>query len=199
MAEHTVRRAAKPVNPFVPLTIHAEYAVVFLTQGKFAIVDPEDWERVSVYKWHTFKWKGRDNYYARVANKYDKFFLHQFILPPPPGMEIDHINRNGLDNRKANLRVATKSQNCMNRVRLNSTGFRGVRRQSSGGYQAMIRVGGKSFALGTYRTAAVAAQAYDDAARKHHGEFAVLNFPPKLMVHVPPADDYEQQPERKTA
>lgn len=152
-----------------------------LTQGKYAIVDDEDYERVSQYKWYANRIGS--NIYAvrseggRVNRKF--IFLHRFIIDAPKNSMVDHINRNGLDCRRENLRFATKSQNMRNRGpnANNSSGFKGVswdgkRRK----WQANITIQGKQIGLGRYETAREAAHAYDDAARKYHGEFAWTNF-----------------------
>lgn len=99
----------------------------------------------------------------------------------PEGMEIDHINGDGSDNRLCNLRLATRSENCMNRgsQKNKSSVFRGVnwhKKQSK--WIACIKPHGHtSIHLGTFETEEDAARAYDEAARKHYGEFARLNFP----------------------
>jgi hypothetical protein len=93
---------------------------------------------------------------------------------------VDHINGDGLDNRRANLRPATHAQNMRN-TRLtssNTSGFRGVYyRKDRGAWAAQIVVDGRRIYLGRFSDAVEAARAYDEAARLHHGEFATLNFP----------------------
>lgn len=105
--------------------------------------------------------------------------LHQLILPHVTGLEVDHINRNPLDNRRANLRYATASENRANRViklEKRRVMFRGV--QPAGHrFWARLSHAGKAIYLGIYPTAVAAALAYDRAAKQYYGEFAVLNFP----------------------
>lgn len=94
--------------------------------------------------------------------------------------EVDHKNLNRADDRWENLRESTRSQNCANKgqfFKKNSYGFRGVKRQTSGRFQAVICVNQKEYYLGTHDTVERAALAYDMAAKKHHGEFARFNFP----------------------
>jgi hypothetical protein len=95
-------------------------------------------------------------------------------------LEVDHINGDKLDNRRANLRVATKTQQRQNQrvTRRNTSGFKGVSRISSTGrWRARIKVSGRQMPCGVYATAESAALAYDAAAREYFGEFARLNFP----------------------
>lgn len=108
--------------------------------------------------------------------------MHREIIIPPYPLVVDHINHNGLDNRKANLRPATKSQNTINKPYKKKKGahskYRGVTWQKSiNKWQAQIRAKGNPRVIGYFEDEIEAAKAYDAAAKKHHGEFAVLNFP----------------------
>jgi hypothetical protein len=96
--------------------------------------------------------------------------------PRNSGIYVDHINRNGLDCRKENLRIATNSQNNMNRgmFKNNTSGYRGVHRKGNM-WRAMIYVSGKQIRLGTFKNIKDAASAYNAAAIQYHGEFASLN------------------------
>jgi hypothetical protein len=137
------------------------------------------------YKWHASDGRG-GNFYA-VNRKMQK--MHRLImLNSNPKFEIrntkllvDHINGNGLDNRRANLRLATYTQNNWNnrqRVERYSSKYRGVSwHKRWGKWSAVISVKGRKKHLGYYRDEKEAAEAFDRAAKKYRGEFAVLNFP----------------------
>jgi hypothetical protein len=156
---------------------------ITLTKGCVAIVDDEDYEWLTVgNKWGAGGHVG--NLYARRTIWLDKTscrveFMHRLILPTEH--QVDHINRNTLDNRRSNLRVATARQNAANRkVRSdNKSGYRGVHTLGKGPnpFQAVISINGANTHLGVFPTAQDAARAYDHAAIEHYGEFASLNFP----------------------
>lgn len=147
-----------------------------LSRGYVAIVDDDDFERVGAFKW-TFFPAGRSRYAYRKKDR-KNLFLHRFILDAPAGIEVDHVNSDGLDNRRANLRLATRieQQRNMRMHRDNASGFKGVcRRDDLNGWQATICHNGKNRYLGIFQTAPEAAAAYDRAARELHGEFARTN------------------------
>jgi hypothetical protein len=106
--------------------------------------------------------------------------MHREVIDIPQGLVCDHTNHNGLDNRKTNVRPATSSQNSCNARKRTKTisRYRGVSRDaSSNRYRARIKLNGRQIHLGTFDDQEQAAKAYDAAAKKYHGEFAVLNFP----------------------
>jgi len=157
------------------------YRKIPLTQGQFALVDAEDFERVSKYKW-TAEWsKDIKSYYAFrssfINGKQKMIRMHRFILNVPKGMYVDHINHNTLDNRKSNLRVCSNKQNVRNQKlnSKNSTGFKGVHKTHSKKVQAKIHVSGKTIYLGCFSNPKEAAIAYNKAAKKYFGKFALLN------------------------
>lgn len=156
-----------------------------LTKGKVALVDAEDYERVSQFKWCAFKryntWYSHRR--ARVAEvkagSATVVPLHRFILNAPKGSLVDHRNGDGLDCRRSNIRLATIAQNAQNQPRrhkMNKSGYRGVSLHQ-GKWHAVIRANGKSKWLGGFDDPAEAARTWDDAALKCRGDFASLNFP----------------------
>ncbi len=152
-----------------------------LTQGKVALVDDEDYAELSKHKWHAAK-IGKRWYASRNVGKRPyrrQVYMHRQILNPPPGFECDHINGNGLDNRRCNLRVCTHSQNLQNqRIGGGASEFKGVhwyKRDKI--WHAQIKHSGKRHHLGVFTDETDAARAYDTAAREHFGNFARLNFP----------------------
>lgn len=148
---------------------------VALTQGKFAFVDDEDFELVS-----QFNWQLSNNRYAKAKVNGKTISMHRLILNPKSPETVDHINSNGLDNRKGNLRVCEVAEN--NRYRRKtgrkcSSIYKGVTFiKSNSKWKAQINFNGKYKALGRFNTEAEAAKAYDDAAKLLFGEFAKTNF-----------------------
>ena len=154
-----------------------------LTQGKVAIVDDVDYASLNRHKWCAHKTPY--TYYAErgVCMPHSKLriiHMHRIILNASDGMQVDHINGDGLDNRRSNLRLCTPSENNRNKnlSRHNKTGFKGVsvlRRKLQKPYRVQIRINKKRIQIGYYHTAEEAARAYDLAASTYHGEFALTN------------------------
>lgn len=152
-----------------------------LTQGKSALVDDQDYEELSKYKW--FAQRNGYTFYGvrtqRVVGETHTVAMHREILSTPKDMQTDHINGNGLDNRRSNLRICTRSQNAMNRRALRGL-YKGMGwDKREGGWRTAIQVKGKLLYLGHYFCLVKAAKVYDIAARKYYGEFARVNFPRK--------------------
>jgi hypothetical protein len=157
-----------------------------LTQGKFAIVDVADYERLAKYKWFAIA-SERGFYAARMVKakagsrvKQKAVRMHQVILDVPKGKIMDHINHNGLDNRRVNLRVATRRENTWNKRKQRgncSSQYKGVTwLKSEGKWQARIVCKGRAIFIGYFDDEKAAARAYDAKAAELFGEYAAMNF-----------------------
>ena len=156
-----------------------------LTRRMYAIVDPDDYYRLSEYKWHV-SGAGYDKYYAvrkgpnKNGTRGEMVQMHREVANTPEGLLCDHINGDRLDNRKANLRPATCTQNVRNSKKTSSPAYskyKGVTyRSRSRKWVAMIYLSRRQVFLGSFDAEIQAAKAYDKAAKKHFGEFAKLNF-----------------------
>lgn len=150
-----------------------------LTRGLVAIVDDEDYESLSSYKWCATPYGRGNNFYA-VRGMWSegrtvRVYMHRAILCPPSGMHVDHVSGDGLDNRRGNLRLATQAQNNQNhRIhRNNRSGYKGVgQKHRDKRWTACIRVDGKRKYLGAFDSPIEAHAAYCAAAKELHGEFA---------------------------
>jgi len=150
-----------------------------LSRGLVALVDDSDYNRLSTAgKWYANP--GGDTFYAcRMSPRRGGKQLHIQMHTLVTGWSfVDHINGDGLDNRRSNLRPADKSTNGMNRGigSNNTSGFKGVSLQGLK-WKAQIRVNGRHVHLGMFDTPEEAARVYDQAAVRHFGEFARPNFP----------------------
>lgn len=161
-----------------PIRIDGDVAYIPLTKGHEAIIDVED---VPLVLWKNFRssYSSGENWlYAKTTIIDDGVasdkYLHTIIMNTPPGMYIDHADRNGLNNRRSNLRVCTPSENQRNKGphKNNKLGLKGVfyhKREKA--FVAAIRINGKYKQLGLFKNPEDAYHAYCEAAKIHHGEF----------------------------
>lgn len=150
-----------------------------LTQGRVALVDAEDYAYLNQRKWYAWKDKTGRFYAVRKVGKHITLRMHREIMKTPKGMETDHINGDGLDNRQNNLRICTHSQNGMNsKTQSNNTsGYKGVYYyKQTRRWMACITVRSKQKHLGYFMSNEKAALAYDKASLKYFGEFARPNI-----------------------
>jgi len=156
---------------------------VQLTQGKIALIDDIDAD-LAKFKWCYHYIHSENCYVERKFNK-KNYYMHRVILermlshPIDAGMFSDHINGNGLDNRRSNLRIVTQSQNQHNRKRNaknRSSIYKGVTKINENKWIAKIKFDRLQREIGTFETEIDAAMAYDQAARIQFGEYARLNF-----------------------
>jgi len=151
--------------------------------GKFALVDDEDFKELSLLAWHIDSYSHcKSEYASSTGPKKSHLKMHRIIMKAEKGKIVDHINGNGLDNRKENLRIATYAQNSYNsgRQKNNSSGFKGVSWENVRGsknWRAQLTVNGKKVRIGRFKTPKEAALAHDKKAKELHGAFAYLNFP----------------------
>lgn len=177
-------------------------AEITLKCGAVALLDEADRVAFGSLGW-TLSPSGYAVKDVRFGGTLYKYWLHRLILPPLPGLEPDHINGVRLDNRRRNLRLATRSQNLANsRIAPGSTGYRGVKLDKRDGrFNARIGVNGKPQHIGRYASAEEAARAYDAFAKEVFGDFATLNFPEHEIgrlesVYQPPEGAYATRARR---
>lgn len=158
-----------------------------LTQGKVALVDDEDFVILSEYKWYAIK--NKNTFYA-VRHKENNpalnlIRMHREITGAKHGDIVDHKNRDGLDNRRQNIRICTSSQNSRNRQSGKNSSSKylgvtidkeGIGKKRGALWRADIRHNGKRHYIGKYKDEEMAAIAYNEKAKKLHGEFANLNI-----------------------
>lgn len=154
--------------------------IIVLTKGQVTYVDEEDFDRLNQWKWYARATK--KNFYVCRKDKFNRYksidITREILGNIPKGKEIDHANRNTLDNRKSNLRICNRSQNNMNRPKfVGSSKYKGVcwhRRAKK--WRATINKNNKQIYLGLFENEKVAAEIYDEIAIKMYGDFAYLNF-----------------------
>ena len=174
-----------PVLLYRRLRYGYAFRLIRLAGPRYAKVDPADYHRLRQYEW--FLKKGKNTFYAlrtvptAITGKHAHIFMHREVIHVPEGMMADHVNHDGLDNRTANLRPATRSQNMCHRKKRSAPthskykGISWVKRKRK--WHAQIMFQKKRIHLGYFRDEIEAARAYDRAAMKYHAEFASLNFP----------------------
>lgn len=160
-------------RPIRAIRIEGDVAYLTLTRGYEAMIDVADIGLVDDANWSVFTPHGRNNIYADRRSP-TRALLHRVIMGLP-GMQVDHINGNGLDNRRCNLRLVTHSENQINRVGKqanNTSGIKGVSwSKKLGKWQATIQADNAQKHLGFFSDKMEAKRAYDDAAEVLHGAF----------------------------
>ncbi len=184
-------RCEPPLRLAPPDPPDSKVRYIALTKRKYAIVDAEDYDRLARHKWMAFYTCG--NWYAVRSDHGKCILMHRAIMKPPKDMVVDHINGNGLDNRKCNLRICTYGQNNVNRrPRGDSSRYKCVYRdEQRNAWRSTPFYQGRSIWNGRYETEIEAARASDFMNVQLNGEYAYLNFPaewPKKRVQ----EVYEQ-------
>ena len=153
---------------------------IALTKGQFTLVDNEDFERLSAFKWYAMETKVGDFYaYRKVRLTKSKhgctISMSRFILQATNGMLVDHKNGNTLDNQKHNLRLCKRGENNCNRPKnkRNTSGFKGVFSKRNK-WRSAIGHDGIVTRLGTFATKREASEAYNKATLKYHKSFSYL-------------------------
>jgi hypothetical protein len=161
---------------------------ILLTQGQVAMVDAEDFPELNKYKWCAVR-RG-NTFYASRGGRGKGILMHRVIMHPPDNMVVDHIDGNGLNNCKSNLRICTKAQNNYNsRPKGATCRFKGVSRlKRNGKYRAVIGYKGELTEIGEFDDPLDAARARDMVARELQGEHAWLNLPEEISTASGPGD-----------
>lgn len=158
------------------MTENENIKLIPLSQGKFAIVDAEDFIWLNQWKWHYNKRGYAMTHLPWKNNKREALMMHRVIMQAEKNKCVDHINGVGLDNQKSNLRVCVMAENQRNRKfnKNNTSGYKGVFKNRKK-WSAVIRSDSKEFYIGRFDNAEDAAIAYDTKALEIHGEFAKTN------------------------
>jgi len=156
-----------------------------LTQGKSTVIDIEDFNRASAYRWCAWLNRTSGKWYAVGTVEGKMVKMHRWLMGTPRGLDTDHCDGDSLNNRRyLNLRIATRTQNQANRptFKNNTSGAKGVFATKSGRFRTRLTIGGTNVNLGTFDTLELARQAYNDAANTLFGDFARLNSPVAVQV-----------------
>ena len=149
-----------------------------LSQGKFALVDDEDFKRISMFEWYAAK--NRHTWYARRSiNKTRYIGMHHEVMRTSSSVQHDHKNGNGLDNRKDNLRPCNHSQNRMNcrKIKGTTSKYKGVSfNKKDKRWCVTIGLNNRHFFVGNFTDEKEAALAYNKAAKVHFSDRAKLNI-----------------------
>src|SRR6266852_1538534 len=172
MPKYRVRRHA------VTQPLDKSYKLIPLTRNQNALVDTEDFARLSQWNWCAL-WSTHAKSFYAVRSENPMVYMHRIILDCAMDEDGDHRNHDTLDNRRRNLRKCSPTQNKQNsRPHKDGSGFKGVCwNNQRNKWQAGIQARGKRHHIGLFVSATEAAVAYDEAAKRLHGEFAHLNFP----------------------
>lgn len=167
---------------------YTDVVLIELTQNKVAMIDIGDAEKVMQFKWYTHKcgekriqFRALTRPWIKSEKKYVTVYMHRFIMDAPPGMKVDHINGNGLDNRRENLRICTHSENNFNKrkpIKDNPVSrYKGVFwNKKCSKWVAKVRKNNVTKHAGYYDCEREAALAYNKKALELHGDFANLNI-----------------------
>lgn len=160
-------------------------------KGKFVtIVDDEDYEWLNQYNWIVKQYKRSNVIYCQSCINGKNTYMHRLILEQPINLHVDHINHNGLDNRRSNLRLCTRIQNSYNIPKTSlstSSIYKGVSySKTSKKWQAKYKTQGKTFYLGCFDEEIEAAYAYNDAVKQSFKEFAYLNDIGDIKYEIKP-------------
>lgn len=191
-----LEQAARKATPgcFPPI-VESDRVEFDAGSGCIAIIDAADWEQVSRLAWRAEQNRPKTHWYVRsmprkTVGHQRSTYLHRLLLNAPAGVLVDHVNGNGLDNRRANLRFSNPTLNGANRVKKSgpkSSAYKGVyatKDCKTPRWAAATSSMGKTAYLGTYTDEALAALAFDCASIESYGEHARTNFPHAVIRHV---------------
>lgn len=174
-------RNVKVKRKIIDQPLDQPFRYIPLTQGKVTIIDKEDYDELSKFNWFAWNNALTNSFYAArnipVGDKQRMTQMHRVLLNIyDPSIEVDHKDRDTLNNRKYNLRIATDLQNCTNQGRRkdNKTGFKGVSFSRPGKWQATIQFQGKQLYLGLFNSPEDAYEVYKKKAMELFGEFVCL-------------------------